>query len=540
MNVLTLSTQCVAGIRKLTRILHCPRCSSNLSANRGCHIRSLDYAYGFTGCTELAQGTFDRSCAPYFKVTGSKPLCPQADDTEGICAAEISAQNADTYAHVAAGIYFSRMCNKVIPYPAPSSNANSKREMERRADSCPFMDDYVIWDDDNPGDNSIAITGYVHFGDSYASGMGTGDTSTDSCRVGSNNYGDLLYQWFSDSGIDYQRHSCSGDTVDGLNNQITQWSNEGVSTIGTVTMGGNDLGFSDLVYYCVITPNTARLGSTNRANCVDTENKARAHMTDTSADGLQAKLTAAYLSILNKANSRGFQLYVTSYPIFFNEQTTDCQYSSFHYWWGGYNPSSDFPANRIVYLTIDLRTELNGLVEQLNGVILSAVQAANTAHGGNQVHFVDIVDSYNLHHWCEDGVHEPDSTVENTWFFLSAWPDVGFNTAAEEVAEVSAFISNGPIQLPDASTCVTDPAAQLDPYLVAMCRVSQAVIDDPSGPEALRLSSANADIVAGNVSSQSISWYIPTRQIKTFHPRSPGMAAYRDAIIAALQANGQL
>jgi hypothetical protein len=412
--------------------------------------------------------------------------------------------------------------------------------MERRAEICPFMDDYIIWDDDNPGDNSISITGYVHFGDSYASGMGTGDTSTDSCRVGSNNYGDLLYQWFGESRIDYQRHSCSGDTVDGLNNQITQWSNEGVSTVGTVTMGGNDLGFSDLVYYCVITPNTARLGSTNRANCVDTENKARAYMTDTSADGLQAKLTAAYLSILNKANSRGFQLYVTSYPIFFNDQTADCQYSSFHYWWGGYNPASDFPVNRIVYLTTDLRTELNGLVEQLNGVILSAVQAANAAHGGNQVHFVDIVDSYTSHHWCEDGVHEPDSTVQNTWFFLSAWPDVGFNSAAEEVAEVSAFISNGPIQLPDASSCVTDPAAQLDPYAVAMCRVSQAVADDPSGPEALRLSSANADIVAGNASSQSVSWYLPTRQIKTFHPRSPGMAAYRDAIIAALQANGQI
>ena len=53
------------------------------------------------------------------------------------------------------------------------------------------MDDYLVIDGD---ENAISVTGYVHFGDSYASGMGTGTTSSDSCRVGSNNCKPLQFR----------------------------------------------------------------------------------------------------------------------------------------------------------------------------------------------------------------------------------------------------------------------------------------------------------------------------------------------------------
>ena len=42
------------------------------------------------------------------------------------------------------------------------------------------------------------ILGYVHFGDSYASGMGAGTTSSDKCRIGSNNYGDQIHTFLND------------------------------------------------------------------------------------------------------------------------------------------------------------------------------------------------------------------------------------------------------------------------------------------------------------------------------------------------------
>jgi hypothetical protein len=63
----------------------------------------------------------------------------------------------------------------------------------------------------------------VTFGNSFASGMGTGRTSTDKCRAGPNNYGELLWQWFSyKDDCSYEPLSCLGDTIDGANSQIAQ------------------------------------------------------------------------------------------------------------------------------------------------------------------------------------------------------------------------------------------------------------------------------------------------------------------------------
>jgi hypothetical protein len=223
-------------------------------------------------------------------------LCPvDGDDkTEGTCDAELSEHNADSWSFVAAGVYFSNECNKAIPTPDPPAAKVKKR------DSCPIIDDYIVWD----GDEMLSIEGYVHFGDSYAAGMGTGNTSTDSCRVGSNNYGTLLYQWFNDSTIPYESKACSGDTTTGLNRQIKEWSNPTVPNIGTVTMGGNDLDFTNMVYYCVITPNTWWTGGQNRRWCLEYEEKARSLMNDTSSDGLTYKLKEAYKSILSKSGRK--------------------------------------------------------------------------------------------------------------------------------------------------------------------------------------------------------------------------------------------
>ncbi|KAK3937884.1 Mutanase Pc12g07500-like protein 1 [Diplogelasinospora grovesii] len=508
---------------------------------------ALDIAYGYTGCSVLPSGLFNRACTPYGALKKKKgggfttPLCPNNDGDEGFCPGDMSAQNADTYSHIAAGIYFSRVCNRDIPYPTGPTVG----QLEPRDTSCPFVDDYIVWD--GADDTTQGIIGYVHFGDSYASGMGTGTTSGDSCRVGSNNYGDLLYASFGDSSISYERHSCSGDTTDGLLAQIDKWTNAAQTNLVTLTMGGNDLDFSDLVYYCLITPNTATLSSWTRQSCVGTENKAIAHMEDLTDTGLRAKLKAAYLKILSKAAAAGtgeeINLYVAGYSPFFNNATSDCAQSTFHYWWAAYNPPSDWPLSRIVYLTTDLRTELDNLVRQLNGVIQDAIDDANKANGGNQVHYVDVVPYFgydvNLHRWCEDGVHEPDATRDDTWFFLSGWNDVDPGAAAADAAEVSALFAAGPIVLPDWSTCNTTLGDQPDPYALAMCRVAQEIHDDPTGPQATRWAAANADIASGNYSSQSVPWYAPTRQIKTFHPRTPGMHAYRDAVLEAIQVYGQ-
>ena len=199
-----------------------------------------DYAYGFIGCSLLPRGTFNRACAPYARANDKK--CVNAGGGEGFCNGDISTKNADTYAFVAGGVFFEQRCGRPIPFP-PLLAGVSKRSIEaagvanrqtsryarrnpqvsrevvnanrpsngvrqaqntsnidamselrkgkRQTDSCPIMDDYLVIDGD---ENAISVTGYVHFGDSYASGMGTGTTSSDSCRVGSNNCKSLQFR----------------------------------------------------------------------------------------------------------------------------------------------------------------------------------------------------------------------------------------------------------------------------------------------------------------------------------------------------------
>lgn len=61
-----------------------------------------------------------------------------------------------------------------------------------------------------------------------------------------------------------------------------------------------------------------------------------------------------------------------------------------------------------------------------------------------------------------------------------------------------------------------------------------------NGTEATYLAEANAQIEGKNLTSQHIGWFTPTRQVKTFHPRSPGMVAYKDAIAESIEQVGQV
>jgi hypothetical protein len=143
--------------------------------------------------------------------------------------------------------------------------------------------------------------GYVAFGDSYAAGMGTGTTTSDSCRIGSNNIGDLLYEALGSPAIDYQRLMCSGDSLVGLTRQVdTDWKLPALADLATLSIGWNDVGFSQLVHWCITTPFILYSVNQTRARCQSAKEAARTQMQDHGRNGLPARLTAAYLNILNK------------------------------------------------------------------------------------------------------------------------------------------------------------------------------------------------------------------------------------------------
>lgn len=147
---------------------------------------------------------------------------------------------------MAAGVWFTTKCGKDIPLPDAAPSFKPRATIDSRQLSCPATPEYIPLDVDDP------IGSYVHFGDSYGAGMGTGTTSRDRCRVGSNNFGRLLYSYMNDASISYDGRVCSGDTLTGLSKQIDNWSNAGDASIGTLSVGGNDVGFRNLVYYFVI------------------------------------------------------------------------------------------------------------------------------------------------------------------------------------------------------------------------------------------------------------------------------------------------
>lgn len=491
---------------------------SGKSSMNGRDFIARDFAYGWESCKALADGTFNRGCQDY--ANKPKTLCPNPapDGLDGKCLAELSAENADNWAVIAAGIYFSQKSKKAIPIPSTRPST---------ADAgCTQYDDIMI--DQNGGDG-FEPTGMVSFGDSFAAGMGTGKTTGDTCRVGSNNYGTLLNKYLGEH-IPIEKKMCSGDTTTGLERQIKEWKSASTVDFATLTMGGNDLGFSDIAWYCIVTPWPMRNIPAYRKLCVDSESKARSLLNDQGESGMRHKLRTLYKSILNKAEKTDFNLFVTGYVGFFNQDTTDCDQSSFYYLNAGYKPSGN-----AVKLTRDLRTELNLLVSQLNNVIEDAVKDANAEAKTTQIHYVDVQQKFDSHRWCEQGSwHEPDSSVPSTYFFLSSWPDLPLKNEVVEssnFADVAALVQTGSINLPSPSNCNTALGSDPDPYAKWMCMVSVEIDANPNGEWAQAYGRATQGVADGNVNIKEINWFTPTSQIKAFHPRSPGMALYRDAIL---------
>ncbi|CAG7981019.1 unnamed protein product, partial [Penicillium nalgiovense] len=476
-----------------------------------------DYAYGFDACWQLPRGLFDRSCAKWVKKPedlkpNEKPPrieCPVQNGNgkivEGLCSPATARRNAESFQFLAAGIYFTAKTGRDIPLPP------TPQSVTKRADSCVSSDDSLNWD--NIWYDDAVVTGQVHFGDSFAAGMGTGKTSRDKCRLGSANYGQLLHNSFAE-GIPFQNLACSGDTVAGLYDKLSGWTNPTVDNVATMTIGGNDVGFSDIVKHCILRYfNSYTLW--DAWYCSSYKKAARNLIDDTSADGLQYKLTSIYLRIIRRTQSNpDFHLYIPGYPRFFNAETTECNEATFRWWSWKVTPEPND-----VYLTTSLREEMNDLVTSLNQVIKTAVIDANNLANRNVTHFVDVDPRFEGHRWCEAGVKEPDSSHKTTDFFLSGWPDIKEgdtvqSSSPDESADLSALQTGGSLPIPDGKTCNTTLGLDPDPVDVYWCDLAVAITQEPDGDLARHVAAANGNLANGDFTAQDIRWFLPTRQIK--------------------------
>ncbi|MEV1330047.1 SGNH/GDSL hydrolase family protein [Micromonospora costi] len=146
---------------------------------------------------------------------------------------------------------------------------------------------------------ATAAVNYVALGDSYSSGVGAGPYDWSTCLRSQKSYAPL---WAAAHGVSsFAFPACGGAvTADVINGQVGALSAS--TTLVTITIGGNDAGFADVITSC-------RFGSTS--TCTNAVNESRAFATGT----LPGRLDATYGAIRTRApNAR---LIVLGYPRLF-------------------------------------------------------------------------------------------------------------------------------------------------------------------------------------------------------------------------------
>lgn len=97
----------------------------------------------------------------------------------------------------------------------------------------------------------------------------------------------------------------------------------------------------------------------------------------------------------------------------------------------------------------------------------------------------------------------------------------------DEIAGLSALQTAGKLPLPDGASCKTTLAIDPGPVAVYWCDLAVAIASQPDGERA----NYAHDLASGDFNAQNISYFLPTRKIKAFHPRSAVMALYSDAVM---------
>ncbi|MEV6105369.1 SGNH/GDSL hydrolase family protein [Streptomyces sp. NPDC051940] len=142
---------------------------------------------------------------------------------------------------------------------------------------------------------------YVALGDSYSSGVGAGsyDSASGSCKRSTKAYPVLWKNANAPASFNFT--ACSGaKTTDVINNQLGPLNS--ATTLVSISIGGNDAGFSDAMTTCVLQGTTA---------CVNRINEAKAYINNT----LPGRLDTVYSAIRSRAPSA--HVVVLGYPRFY-------------------------------------------------------------------------------------------------------------------------------------------------------------------------------------------------------------------------------
>ena len=203
-----------------------------------------------------------------------------------------------------------------------------------------------------------ATGGYVALGDSYSSGVGAGDytSSSGSCDRSTNAYAQLWANANSPSPFSFE--ACSGATTsDVLSSQLGAL-NSGTSLV-SITIGGNDVGFSNVMETCVLDSTSTCVSAVDTA-----ESEARSQ--------LPAKLDSVYSAI--RSDAPHAHVVVMGYPELYDLSNS---------WF-------------CIGLSTTDRTDLNQAADILDGVIQAQAAAYDFT-------YVDVRPYFSGHELCDFG-----------------------------------------------------------------------------------------------------------------------------------------
>ncbi|MFC8229925.1 SGNH/GDSL hydrolase family protein [Streptomyces sp. NPDC057287] len=218
---------------------------------------------------------------------------------------------------------------------------------------------------------SAAGGNYVALGDSYSSGVGAGSYTSESgdCKRSTNAY---PYLWANaNSPSSFTFVACSGATTTSVSSgQLGALSSS--TTLVSLTAGGNDVGFADVMQTCVLQ---------SEATCVSRVNTAVSQM----QNSLPGKLDSLYAGIRSRAPQA--HVVVLGYPRFYKLSGT-C----------------------IAGLTETERGSINNASDVLNGVL--AKRAADSGFT-----FSGVADEFTGHELCSGDawIHSVSIPVTNSY-----------------------------------------------------------------------------------------------------------------------------
>lgn len=235
---------------------------------------------------------------------------------------------------------------------------------------------------------------YVALGDSYASGSGLGSPTNVSCHRSSRNYPSWIAATYK--ATEFKDVSCSGATTRSL------WNHQGDNPpqvnaltadtdLVTVSLGGNDLGFSDVLTKCVIAGLSDREGSP----CRDQLNSTGYDQLEVGVALLTPRISSMLVDI--KRRSPNARVVVVGYPDLLPATGAGCGSS--------------------VPLAKGDVTYLDGITRKLNAMLAAEAQKKGAVYADTYSAFVghDMCQSADTSRWINPLLPVTSGSAHPNW-----------------------------------------------------------------------------------------------------------------------------